>query len=101
MDEEQKFKIEVLENQLEEIRTRKEVEITEIDVKLQDEYEDKLQKALNDLREVYENQMEQNKADLSNLYDSRVNDLQSELGQERNRASLSTRTLDESRSRID
>ena len=72
MDEELKFKIQLLESQLEEVRTRKEVEITEIDGKLQNEYEDKLQKALTDLRDVYESQMEQNKADLSNLYDSRV-----------------------------
>ena len=72
MDEELKFKIQLLESQLEEVRTRKEVEITEIDGKLQNEYEDKLQKALTDLRDVYESQMEQNKADLSNMYDSRV-----------------------------
>ena len=72
MDEELKFKIQLLENQLEEVRTRKEVEITEIDGKLQEEYEDKLQKALNDLRDVYDNQMEQNRTDLSSLYDTRV-----------------------------
>merc|ERR1719206_238139 len=64
MEEESKFKMQVLENQLEEVRSRKEVEITQIDDKLQTEYEDKLQKALNDLREVYENQMEENKVDL-------------------------------------
>ena len=35
MEEESKFKIQVLENQLEEVRSRKEVEITQIDGKLQ------------------------------------------------------------------
>ena len=73
MDEELKFKIQLLENQLEELRTRKEVEITEMDGKLQEEYEDKLQTALSDLRDVYDKQTEQNKADLSSMYDSRVN----------------------------
>jgi len=101
MEEESKFKMQVLENQLEEVRSRKEVEITQIDDKLQTEYEDKLQKALNDLREVYENQMEENKVDLSNLYDSRVNDLQSDLANERGRAALSSKTLEESKSRIE
>ena len=62
----------VLENQLEEVKSRKEVEITEIDHKLGREYEDKLQKALHDLRDVYDKQMETNKAQMSEMYDARV-----------------------------
>ena len=72
MQEENKFKMNVLENQLEEVKSRKEVEITEIDHKLGREYEDKLQKALHDLRDVYDKQMEGNKAELSEMYDARV-----------------------------
>ena len=79
MTDEYNFKINVLESQLEEVRSRKEVEITEIDTKLGREYEDKLQKALHDLRDVYDKQMETNKAELARMYDDRVS-----LFQERN-----------------
>ena len=71
-NEEHTFKMTVLENQLEEVKSRKEVEITEIDHKLGREYEDKLQKALHDLRDVYDKQMETNKAQMSEMYDARV-----------------------------
>ena len=72
LDEELKFKISLLEQQLEEVKTRKEIEITEMDGKLQEEYEDRLQKALNELREVYDTQMAQNREDFSKLYETRV-----------------------------
>ena len=70
--DEHNFKINILERQLEEVKSRKEVEITEIDNKLGREYEDKLQKALQDLREVYDRQMDGNKDELAKLYDNRV-----------------------------
>ena len=35
-------------------------------------FEDKLQKALHDLREVYDKQMESNKNELARMYDERV-----------------------------
>ena len=74
LDEELKFKIQLLEQQLTEVKTRKEVEITEMDSKLQEEYEDRLQKALNELREVYNNQMTQNRDDFAKLYETRVSE---------------------------
>ena len=43
-----------------------------MDGKLQEEYEDRLQKALSELREVYDKQMAQNREDFSKLYESRV-----------------------------
>lgn len=70
--DEHNFKINILERQLEEVKSRREVEITEIDNKLGREYEDKLQKALHDLRDVYDKQMDSNKVELSKMYDDRV-----------------------------
>lgn len=101
LDEELKFKIQLLEQQVEEVKTRKEIEITEMDGKLQEEYEDRLQKALSELREVYDKQMAQNREDFSKLYESRVAELQSQLANERGRASSSTQALSESKSRIE
>jgi len=101
LDEELKFKIQLLEQQLEEVKTRKEIEITEMDGKLQEEYEDRLQKALNELRDVYDKQMAQNREDFGKLYESRVNELQTALTNERGKASSSTQALGESKARID
>merc|ERR1712012_906740 len=101
LDEELKFKIQLLEQQLTEVKTRKEIEITEMDGKLQEEYEDGLQKALNELRDVYDKQMAQNREDFGKLYESRVQELQTALTSERGKASSSTQALEESRARIE
>merc|ERR1712223_2195187 len=79
----------------------KEIEITEMDGKLQEEYEDRLQKALNELRDVYDKQMAQNREDFGKLYESRVQELQTALTSERGKASSSTQALEESRARIE
>jgi lamin B len=101
LDEELKFKISLLEQQLEEVKTRKEIEITEMDGKLQEDYEDRLQKALNELRDVYDKQMAQNREDFAKLYETRVNELQNHLASERGKASSSTSSLAEARNRIE
>merc|ERR1712020_448380 len=74
---------------------------TEMDGKLQEEYEDRLQKALNELREVYDKQMAQNREDFGKLYESRVQELQTALTSERGKASSSTQALEESRASIE
>merc|ERR1712062_71521 len=101
LDEELKFKIQLLEQQLTEVKTRKDIEITEMDSKLQEEYKDRLQKALNELREVYDKQMAQNREDFSKLYETRVQELQTALSSERGKASSSEQALSESKSRIE
>merc|ERR1711936_162061 len=95
------FKIQLLEQQLTEDKTRKDIEITEMDSKLQEEYEDRLQKALNELREVYDKQMAQNREDFTKLYEIRVQELQTALSNERGKASSSEQALKESKSRIE
>merc|ERR1712152_77543 len=89
LDEELKFKIQLLEQQLTEVKTRKEVEVTEMDSKMKEEYEDRLQQALNELREVYDKQMAQNREDFTKLYESRVQELQTALTSELGKASSS------------
>merc|ERR1712227_766531 len=101
LDEELKFKIQLLEQQLTEVKTRKEVEITEMDSKMKEEYEDRLKQALNELREVYDKQMAQNREDFTKLYETRVQELQTALSNERGKASSSEQALKESKSRIE
>merc|ERR1712187_323206 len=72
-----------------------------MDSKLHEEYEDRLQKALNELREVYDKQMAQNREDFSKLYETRVQELQTALSSERGKASSSEQALNESKSRIE
>jgi len=101
LEEDLKFKMSVLEKELVEVKTRKEIEINEMDGKLQEEYEDRLQKALEELREVYDKQMQGSREDFAKLYDDRVRDLQSQLTSERGNNASSGQELKESRSRIE
>jgi hypothetical protein len=43
-----------------------------MDGKLHEEYENRLQQALEELREVYDKQMQQSREDFAKLYDDRV-----------------------------
>jgi len=101
LEEDLKFKMSVLEKELVEVKTRKEIEINEMDGKLQEEYEDRLQKALEELREVYDKQMAQSRDDFAKLYDDRVRDLQQALTTERGNNASSAQERKEARSRIE
>eukprot|EP00096_Caligus_rogercresseyi_P015176 TRINITY_DN761_c0_g1_i12.p1 TRINITY_DN761_c0_g1~~TRINITY_DN761_c0_g1_i12.p1 ORF type:complete len:675 (+),score=193.11 TRINITY_DN761_c0_g1_i12:203-2227(+) len=101
LEEDLKFKLQLLEKELMEVKTRKEIEITEMDSKLQDEYEDRLQKALEELREVYDKQMAQSRDDFAKLYDKRVRDLQTSLSEERGSNVSGLQELKESKNRIE
>lgn len=101
LEEDLKFKLQLLEKELVEVKHRKEIEITQIDDKLQEEYETRLQKALEELREVYDKQMQQNRDDFAKLYDERVKELQAQLSNERGNNAGNVQELKESRARID
>merc|ERR1739838_884434 len=100
LDEDLKFKMQLLEKQLMEVKNRKEIEITERDGQLQEEYEDRLQKALEQLREVYDTKMHQSREDIEKIYEDRVRDLQSQLSQSRGSSASTLQELKESKGRI-
>merc|ERR1712241_514127 len=100
LDEDLKFKMQLLEKQLQEVKNRKEIEITERDGQLQEEYEDRLQKALEELREVYDTKMQQSREDIEKIYEDRVRDLQSQLSQSRGSSASTLQELKESKARI-
>merc|ERR1719150_840104 len=58
VEEHLKFENQMLEQQLNETRTRKQMEISEIDGRLTEKYEAKMQQSLAELRETYDKQME-------------------------------------------
>ena len=100
MQEEHKFENSILEQQLNETRTRKQIEIEEVDSRVSSEYEQKLQSSLQviftldyfsnislycdkepvltmtifpqELRDAYEQQMAENKAGFSAVYDKKI-----------------------------
>ena len=57
------------------VKHQKDVEISKIDGKLNEEYEDRLQKALHELRDIYDEKMRQNKDDFEKRYEDRVSEI--------------------------
>ncbi|MCL4115318.1 UNVERIFIED_CONTAM: hypothetical protein GTU68_018352 [Idotea baltica] len=79
LKEELHFKQQVYEKQVNETRTKRHVEISEIDGRLQDEYETKLQEALQELRAQYEEQLSYNRSEVEGLYESKIDELNRRL----------------------
>ncbi|KAK5644863.1 hypothetical protein RI129_006163 [Pyrocoelia pectoralis] len=69
------FKDQVYQEQLSETCTNRQIEITEIDGRLAEQYKAKLQQALYNLREQYEVQMPNNRQEM--LYGNKIKNLQS------------------------
>ena len=70
--EELSFKEQVYNQELTETRTRRQVEISEIDGRLTEQYEAKLQQSLQELRDQYEAQMRANRDEIEMLYENKV-----------------------------
>ena len=60
------------EREMTEVRSSKQVEISEIDGRLQEQYQERFQSALHELREHYESQMKQNRDEVETLYTNKV-----------------------------
>lgn len=83
--EELTFKDQVHQQELTETKSRRQVEISEIDGILSEQYEAKLQQTLQDLRDQYDGQLRANREEISDLYESRLRDLEHQLNAERQR----------------
>lgn len=81
--EELTFKDQVHQQELTETKTRRQVEISEIDGMLSEQYEAKLQQTLQDLREQYDMQLRGNREEISDLYETRLRDLEQQMNIER------------------
>jgi lamin B len=73
----------MLEQQLSETRVKKQMEISEIDSRLTDAYEAKLQQSLNELRETYDKQLAENREEFGRVYDDKLNKLQARFDDEK------------------
>lgn len=112
------------EREMTEVRSSKQVEISEIDGRLQEQYQERLQSALQDLRDHYETQMKQNREEVESLYQTKVSsdelgclvypltialassmfqvqDLEEQTRNQRSAASTAYEELMQSRNRVD
>ncbi|XP_058118834.1 lamin Dm0 [Anopheles ziemanni] len=94
--EELTFKDQVHQQELTETKTRRQVEISEIDGMLSEQYEAKLQQTLQDLRDQYDMQLRVNREEISDLYETRLRDLELQMNEERVRhAAEKSKLMDE------
>lgn len=99
--EELSFKDQIYQQQLTETRTKRQIEITEIDGRLAEQYEAKLQQALQDLRDQYESQMASNRQEIELLYENKIKNLQSAANRNTGAAAAAIDELRQTRTRID
>ncbi|KAK4877805.1 hypothetical protein RN001_010311 [Aquatica leii] len=99
--EELAFKDQIYQQQLTETRTKRQIEITEIDGRLAEQYEAKLQQALHDLRDQYEAQMANNRQEIELLYENKIKNLQSAANRNTGAAAAAIEELRQIRTRID
>lgn len=99
--EELTFKDQIFEQELSETRTRRQVEISEIDGALSQQYEAKLQQSLQELRDQYEGQMRANRHEIEALYEGKLKALQSLVANNSKNASSTSEELRITRARVD
>lgn len=101
LKEELTFKDQIFQQELSESRSRRQVEISEIDGRLTEQYEAKLQQSLHELRDQYEAQMRSNREEIEGLYENKVKGLQGQISRNSNASSAIHEELRLARTRAD
>ncbi|XP_037958239.1 lamin Dm0 [Teleopsis dalmanni] len=99
--EELTFKDQVHSQEINETRSRRQVEISEIDGRLCEQYEVRLQQSLQELREQYEAQMRGNRDEIEALYDTKMKNLQASANRNASTAANAIEEIRTVRTRID
>ncbi|XP_049874763.1 lamin-C-like isoform X2 [Pectinophora gossypiella] len=99
--EELSFKDQVFQQELQETRTRRQVEISEIDGRLAQQYEAKLQQSLQELREQQEANIKANRDEIEALYENKMKNLQAAANRNNTAATVAVEELRTMRTRID
>lgn len=99
--EELSFKDQIHGQELTETRSRRQIEISEIDGRLSKQYEDKLQQSLQELREQYESQMRTNREEIELLYDNEIKNLQAAANRAADASAHATEEVRLMRTKID
>lgn len=78
LKEELAFRDQIHTQELTDTRKRTQVEISEIDGRLAEQYEAKLQQSLRELREQYEGQIRANRDEIDNIFDAKIKNVQAD-----------------------
>lgn len=101
LKEELTFKDQIFQQELSESRSRRQVEISEIDGRLTEQYEAKLQQSLQELRDQYEAQMRGNRDEIEGLYENKIKGLQAQINRNNSASSSIHEELRVARTRAD
>lgn len=98
--EELAFRDQIHSQEITDTRKRTQIEISEIDGRLAEQYEAKLQQSLRELREQYENQIRVNRDEIDAIFDTKLRNLQNEAQRNSRAASAAFEELRVSRSQL-
>lgn len=98
--ENMKFQNNLLEQQLNETRIRKKLEISELDGHLQQKYEEKLAQNMAEVRGNFDKQMQENRDQLSNKYEKKIKDTVERLNSTRADLGMTRQELRESETKV-
>ena len=98
--EEAKFNNTVLTQQLNESKTRKQIEIEEMDGVFSQKYDDKLQQSLHQMREDYEAKLAENRSGFGAIYEKKISDLSAKLALERGSAASAIQEMKEMNTKV-
>lgn len=98
--EELTFNNQIHTQELNDTRKRTMIEISEIDGRLSEQYEARLQKSLRELRDQYEGQMLNNRAEVDTLFEAKIKNFQAEAQRSSASASASIEELRSTRQQI-
>jgi len=101
LDQDMKFKIQILETELSEERKRNKIDFNAIDQKLKSDYESRLSTEMETLRRVYEEQTEKAKSEYMNLHSQKLAKIQEELTMERTSGQASRAEMEDWRARVE
>ncbi|XP_075215988.1 lamin Dm0-like [Lycorma delicatula] len=99
--EEMAFKDQIHQQQLIETRTKRQVDISEIDGRLTAEYEEKLYQSLQEIREQYESDLEQNKEEIKKLYEEKLKSLAAQSSRNTSTANFALKEMQQMQQRTD
>ncbi|KAF6214070.1 hypothetical protein GE061_011801 [Apolygus lucorum] len=87
-NEQLEFKEQLHQQQMIEVRSRKQVEISELDGRLTQAYEERLYQSLQEIREQYEIDLENKNEEIKKMYEEKLRSLDSQLARNSNAASM-------------
>merc|ERR1712045_928561 len=100
LEEDHAFKVQMLESEVQKVVEISRIEKEKIEDRTTQQYEERLQKALEQLRDVYETKMKQNKEDFEKVWEQKVKELQTQLNLARGNNVCTQEEMKENKVRI-